>query len=110
VGGDGKNWLGLGTYYAGGGGGGGDNGPASNANGGLGGPTKGTAASDNSGSGGCGGNSPNAESGYAGGSGIVIMRFLSTFGTAASTTGSVTFSTDGTYNTYTFVGGGTITF
>jgi hypothetical protein len=38
---------------------------------------------------------------------VVIIRTLST---AASTTGSPTVTTDGSYNVYTFTGSGSITF
>jgi hypothetical protein len=43
----------------------------------------------------------------AGGSGVVILRTLAT---AASTTGSPTVTTDGSYNVYKFTGSGSITF
>jgi hypothetical protein len=42
-----------------------------------------------------------------GGSGVVIIRTLLT---AASTTGSPTVTTDGSYNVYKFTGSGSITF
>jgi hypothetical protein len=45
--------------------------------------------------------------GGSGGSGVVIIRTLST---AASTTGSPTVTTDGSYNIYKFTSSGTITF
>jgi hypothetical protein len=42
-----------------------------------------------------------------GGDGVIIIR---TLGTASSTTGSPTVSTDGSYNIYEFTGSGSITF
>ena len=56
--------------------------------------------------GGGGGSEFGANSG-SGGSGVVIIRTLAT---AASTTGSPTVTTDGSYNIYTFTGSGSITF
>jgi hypothetical protein len=85
---------GANTAYGGGGGG---------RPGGLGGVGGGgnsdTSGTTNTGGGG-GGNA-------AGGSGVVILR---TLGTAASTAGSPTVTTDGPHNIYTFTGSGSITF
>ena len=62
----------------------------------------------NTGSGGGGGRST---SGFAGGSGIVIIRYLSSHGEAVTTTGTVTTTTSGGYRIYTWTTGtGTIIF
>jgi len=99
-GGGGGGWAGGTTAGSGGSGGGGagstaDNATASNGTGGLGG---GGGGGSIGGSGGPGG---------YGGSGIVIIRTLAT---AASTTGSPTVTTDGSYNIYSFTADGSITF
>ena len=57
--------------------------------------------------GGGGGGAPNFAGPSAGGSGIVIIRSLYP---AASTTGSPTVTTSGTFTVYTFTSSGTITF
>jgi hypothetical protein len=46
----------------------------------------------------------------SGGSGVVIIRYADTYGNAASTTGSPTFSNTGGYKIYIFNGSGSITF
>jgi hypothetical protein len=46
----------------------------------------------------------------AGGSGVVIVAFLSSYPTAASTTGSPAVTTSGSYRLYTFTANGSITF
>ena len=99
-GGGGGGWAGGTTAGSGGSGGGGagstaDNATASNGTDGLGG---GGGGGSIGGSGGPGG---------YGGSGIVIIRTLAT---AASTTGSPTVTTDGSYNIYSFTADGSITF
>ena len=113
AGGDGlqNSITGTPTYYAGGGGG------ASRGTGGAGGlgggadgrgnqnNASGYGATPNTGGGG-GGAQGNALGG-PGGSGIVIIR---TTATAASTTGSPTVTTDGSYNIYSFLADGSITF
>jgi hypothetical protein len=53
--------------------------------------------------GGAGGN-------YAGGSGIVIVRYADTSPAAASTTGSPTITVAGGYRVYKFTSSGSITF
>ena len=108
AGGDGieSSITGTATYYAGGGGGG-KNSSATSGAGGLGGGGAGnTAATANTGGGG-GGQPAGTGAGRAGGSGIVILRTLAT---AASTTGSPTVTTDGSYNIYSFTASGSITF
>lgn len=113
AGGDGlqNSITGTPTYYAGGGGGasrstGGAGGLGGGADGrGTGLNATGYAATANTGGGG-GGAQGNALGG-AGGSGIVIIRTLAT---AASTTGSPTLTTDGSYNIYSFTADGSITF
>lgn len=96
-------------FYAGGGGG-----CSSVVGGSLGGVGGGGNGSYNSGAtagtanrGGGGGAYQSA--GKAGGSGIVIMRYSEGFPSAASVTGSPTFTQTGGYKTYTFTGSGTIT-
>jgi len=86
-GGDGLDWQSLGTYYAGGGGGGQEqSGGYSGGDGGLGGGghgssnnagSNGTAGTANTGGGGGGGgyDSGSGGNGFAGGSGIVIIRY-----------------------------------
>jgi hypothetical protein len=111
--------TGSSVAYAGGGGGSGrkGNGSAGGAGGssigGIGAGTTSTAAGSgttNTGSGGGGGDWADGGSnpqGGNGGSGIVIIR---TLGTAASTTGSPTVTTDGSHKVYKFTSTGTITF
>jgi hypothetical protein len=48
--------------------------------------------------------------GYAGGSGIVILRYPSYLAPATSTTGSPEMVVSGGWRVYTFVASGTITF
>jgi hypothetical protein len=103
-------------YIAGGGGGGGG---GAQALGGLGGggnggfginPGQGSSGTTNSGGGGGGGNyGTPSYFGGSGGSGIVIIRYPSSFDVAASTTGSPTVSTAGGYRYYVFTGSGSIT-
>ena len=103
--------TGTATYYAGGGGGssrgtGGAGGQGGGAAGpGTGGNINGTAATANTGGGGSG--AQGTGTGGNGGSGIIIIR---TTATAASTTGSPTVTTDGSYNIYSFTADGSITF
>ena len=106
------------VYYAGGGGSGGYCG-GNGASGGIGGGGagsigyggNGTSGTTNTGGGGggageqCGGGV--GYTGGSGGSGVVILRSLVT---AASTTGSQTVTTDGSYNIYKFTSSGSITF
>jgi hypothetical protein len=56
------------------------------------------------------GDRPSSGSSGAGGSGIVIIRYSSTYPVADSTTGSPTVVTSGGYRYYTFLGDGSITF
>ena len=111
----------FGASYAGGGGGGTDratgNFPGSVGYPGMGGGGTGSAYTilgsagvANTGGGGGGAGGASSPSGFAGGSGIVILAYPSTFPAAASTTGSPTVTTTGGYRVYTFTGGGTITF
>jgi hypothetical protein len=51
-----------------------------------------------------------SSTGGAGGSGIVIIRYLDTYPAATSTTGSPTITTAGGYRIYTFTGSGTLTY
>lgn len=63
-----------------------------------------------SGGGGGGGGGSNGSAGGNGGSGVVIVRWeTSRYGTAASTTGSPTYSTAGGFHIYTFTTSGSIT-
>lgn len=121
-GGDGitSSITGTSTYY-GGGGGGGEGADATNdqGDGGLGGGGRGgtvnrapqdpVAGTANTGGGGGGGadDTGTEKNGAAGGSGVVILRSLET---AASTTGSPTVTTDGSYTIYTFTSSGSITY
>jgi hypothetical protein len=110
----------FGASYAGGGGGSGlsySGGFEGMGGGGLGATAQagvGTAAGSNTGSGGGGGgfdtSNYSKESSFAGGSGIVILAYPSTYPAASSVTGSPTVTTTGGYRVYTFTGGGTITF
>jgi hypothetical protein len=105
-GGVGLEWYG--TFYAGGGGGGNDQGTAAatggNGGGGNGGVqnTLGTTGSTNRGGGGGGGS--NTQQGTAGGSGIVVIRYL---GAQRGTGGTITSS--GGYTIHTFTGSGSFT-
>jgi hypothetical protein len=85
-------WYGSGSYGSGGSGGGGAGGYGAGA--------------DNTGGGGGGGEL----SGGNGGSGIVIIRYASTFPAAAATTGSPTVTVAGGYRVYKFTSSGSITF
>jgi hypothetical protein len=49
-------------------------------------------------------------SGGAGGSGVVVIRYLAGFSEASATTGSPTVIVTGGYRIYTFTGSGSITF
>jgi hypothetical protein len=108
--------TGSSVTYAGGGGGGGWAGGTTAGSGGSGGGAGGStadgatasSATANTGGGGGGGSigGSGGPGGY-GGSGIVIIRTLAT---AASTTGSPTVTTDGSYNIYSFTADGSITF
>jgi hypothetical protein len=75
---------------------------------GGGGTAYGGGGTDNTGGGGGGG--AGFVSGQAGGSGIVIIRYLNTYPDATSTTGSPTFTNTGGYKIYKFISSGTITF
>lgn len=119
TGGVGLNWQSLGTFYAGGGGGGGagntsgngaNGGPGGSGGGGAGGSpgsVNGTAGTSNTGGGGGGGSGgPQGSSGTpgngaAGGSGVVIIRYL---GVQRATGGTVTSSGGYTYHTFTTSG------
>ena len=106
---------GTATYYAGGGGGSGS-GQGPTDNGGAGGVGGGGKGAGNGGStiqygsngevntGGGGGGD------YAGGSGIVIIRYADTYGSAVATTGSPTVTVAGGYRVYKFTSSGSITF
>jgi hypothetical protein len=96
--------TGTATYYAGGGGGG--NGGA----GGLGGGGSSTSENGGTNTGGGGASSPGAGTySGSGGSGVVILKFL-TSTTVSATTGSPTITTDGSYKVYKFTASGSITF
>jgi hypothetical protein len=105
------NISGTSTYYAGGGGGGtatgGTGGAGGNGGGGAGASTGATSGTVNTGGGG-GGIYQSYPAG-AGGSGVVILRFLSSV-TVTATTGSPTITTDGSYKVYKFTSSGSITF
>jgi hypothetical protein len=89
---------------AGGAGGGGAGGGPTNVAG-----TAGTVNTGGGGGGGGGGAAPGGQ-GAAGGSGIVIIRYPSSFSLASSTAGSPTVTTTGGYNIYTWTSSGSITF
>ena len=107
---------GTATYYAGGGSGGTDG--ATVGAGGLGGggtgaksdSVVGTAGTVNTGGGGGGGGNRTTGPSYAGGSGVVIVRYFSTLPAATATTGSPTVTVANGYRTYTFTVSGSITF
>jgi len=106
--------TGTSVYYAGGGGGGGWNGQGAGGTGGGGAagaynvtPTPGTV--NTGGGGGGGGYDTTYRAGAIGGSGVVILRFLSSV-TPPATTGTPTISTDGSYKVYKFTASGSITF
>jgi hypothetical protein len=99
-GGGGGGWAGGTTAGSGGSGGGGAGSTADGAT-----ASNGTAGLGSGGGGGSIGGS-GGPGGY-GGSGVVIIRTLET---AASTTGSPTVTTDGSYNIYKFTSDGSITF
>jgi hypothetical protein len=113
TGGIGKQYdiSGTSLYYAGGGGGG-----VTAAAGGLGGGGTGSAGSpggngtNNLGGGGGGAAGSGASVGGSGGSGVVILRYLDTFPTAISTTGSPNVIVSGGYRSYRFWQSGSITF
>jgi hypothetical protein len=114
-GGDGLNWLILGTTYAGGGGGGKNGGYEGGAGGaGGGGAGQGQSTGPNSGTvntgGGGGGGGSGGSLGAAGGSGVVIIRYADSYSAAATTTGSPTITTAGGYRVYKFTSSGSITF
>jgi len=97
------------------GGGAGNPGGAGGAGGGgTGGGVTNTGAGGGINTGGGGGGVRNVSAGTpsyggAGGSGVVVIRYADSFGAAASTTGSPTYSVGGGYRTYVFTGSGTIT-
>ena len=107
---------GTSTTYAGGGGGGADGstrGTGGTGGGGTGGSAtlSATAGTSNTGGGGGGGGNGNPNgNGFSGGSGIVIIRYTTTFSLATSTTGNPTVTTTGGYNIYTWTSSGSITF
>jgi hypothetical protein len=70
----------------------------------------GVSGTANTGGGGGGGSGAPAANGGLGGSGICIIRYADSFGTATSTTGSPSVVTSGGYRYYTFTGSGSITF
>lgn len=99
--------TGTAVYYAGGGGGG-KNGGSNGAGGNGGGGSWATSPDAVDGTGGGGGGQPaGSNSGGAGGDGVVILRTLKAHSTV-TTSGTVTHSTDGSYNIYKFTGNGTI--
>lgn len=106
-GGDGYQWV-DGNTYGGGGGGGGDNTPGQGGLGGLGGgatggsTTNGSDAAANTGGGGGGGGQVVATiyDGGKGGSGIVIVRYLTASVTADGTGGTITHVGPYTYHTF----------
>jgi hypothetical protein len=105
----------FGTSYAGGGGGGGGGGSANFGYGGMGGQNgvQGgsiSSAPANSGAGGGGIGNVSPYTSAAGGSGVVILAYPSTYAAAASTTGSPTLTTANGYNVYKFNASGSITF
>ena len=108
-GGNGNAWL-NGTYYAGGGG------AAYSGQGGLGGGGRGGNASqyqpgnvNTGGGGGSRGSDPNSGApGGAGGSGVVILRYLDYLDPAANTNGNVSVTTANGYRYYTFTSSGNI--
>jgi hypothetical protein len=75
----------------------------------VGGSTPGVAGTANTGGGGGGTDYPGGNSG-AGGSGIVIIRYLDTYAEPTSTTGSPTITVAGGYRIYTWTTSGSITF
>jgi hypothetical protein len=101
------------TYAGGGGGGGYSAGSAASGGAGGGGPggisgsNVGAGTANTGGGGGGGGNTDYL--GGDGGSGVVILRFLSTV-TVVGTTGSPTITTDGSYKVYKYTASGSITF
>jgi hypothetical protein len=119
-----SNITGTTTYYAGGGGGGrhmnaGSGGTGGTGGGGAGGnygsntDKNGVYGTVNTGGGGGGAGGITGQIGAdagAGGSGIVIISYLSTYPAAISTTGSPTVSISGNYRIYKFTGSGSITF
>jgi alpha-tubulin suppressor-like RCC1 family protein len=113
-GGRGRQWRDSVTYAGGGGGGAGaagtgGTGGAGGGGTGVTGSTAATAGGTNTGGGG-GGGGDGSTSGAAGGSGIVILRYPSTYPVATSTTGTPTVTTSNGYRFYKFTGDGTITF
>ena len=92
----------TGVFSYGGMGGGGNNGTSS---------TSPVAGGTNTGGGGGGSNANSTpQAGVAGGSGIVILAYPSTYPAATSVTGSPTVTTSGGFRVYTFTGTGSITF
>ena len=114
------NWEGSSIYRAGGGGGassGGAAGTGGNGGGGNGSQgdnqTAGGNATANSGGGGGGATGGSATSGFKGGnggSGICLVRNLTSLGTATITGSGNTTTTQGTYKLYKFIADGTIIF
>ena len=106
---------GTSTYYAGGGGGGsyattpGIGGLGGGGAGVTGGSIVGTSGTGNTGGGGGGTDYPGGNSG-AGGSGVVIIRYPSTYSLPLTTAGYPTVAVGGGYRTYTFTSSGSITF
>jgi hypothetical protein len=109
--------TGTSVTYAGGGGAGGYymNGEGSayagftgSAGGAGGGGAMGVAGTVNTGGGGGGANGSNAA--QSGGSGIVVIRYPSSYRLALATTGAPTYTLSGGYHIYKFTGTGSITF
>ena len=105
---------GTATSYGGGGGGGATGGAGGTGGGGAGsaGWQGGNGANGTANTGGGGGGASNSTGfpGGTGGAGIVILRWLTSYGQPSSTTGSPTVVNSGGYWIYTWTGNGSITF
>jgi len=118
TGGDGisSSYSGASNYYGGGGGGGSGAGSApagGSGGGGAGGYATvsiGQNGTTNTGGGGGGGTGSGDATSGAGGSGIVIVRYPTSYSPAAATTGSPTYTVAGGYRIYKWITSGSITF